>query len=74
MSLSRLTIQMISRHIHGIRTAVTLAGRPFLPGSLGKDFPKYLAEPVKDFPHIIEADDVRTTKKECVSDFSKAIR
>ena len=39
------------------RLSVTLAGRNFLPGANGKGFPKYLAEPRKGYPYIIEPQD-----------------
>ena len=34
-----------------------LAGRPFLPGSDRKGFPKHLAEPCKGYPHVVEPQD-----------------
>ncbi len=67
MSVSKLTIQLT-------RTAVTIAGRQFLPGAFGKGCPKYLKEPRKDFPHIIAAKDVGITDSTNVVDCSKAIR
>ena len=55
------------------RLLVQLAGRKFLPGSHGPNFPKYLQPPRADFPFLVSAENVGVTNSMTATECANAV-
>lgn len=55
------------------RLLVQLAGRKFLPGSEGPNFPKYLQPPRADFPFHVSSENVGVTNSMTAAECAKAV-